>query len=270
MTTVFEGTTDYCAALLDTPKTRKPASSRETATDWIHRILTRWHRQNLSAFPLIRRKQSVQEIRREERCRERVRIRHELHDTLFQGLCSALLLLRRATQEDAEENSAEKMVRLAMHMLDRAMDEGRRALRSDFPATLGHAALEDAFAALWIENEILTDVAARFRVVVIGESVPLPLEVQEQIYMIGREAAVNAILHSRASEIRVEVEYGHAQFRVSVCDNGCGMDSKSMECQADLRLGIPGMRRRAKAIGADLRIQSKLLAGTKVEVCIAF
>jgi signal transduction histidine kinase len=267
MTTGFEGTTNYCGALLNTPG--KSASSRETATVWLRRILTVWRRHNLFAFPLSRRKQSVQEIRREERCRERVRIRHELHDTLFQGLCSALLLLRRATQENAEEDSAGKMVCLALHMLDRAMDEGRRALRNDFSATLGHVALEEAFAALCLGNEFLTDSPARFRVVVIGKSVPIPLEIQEQIYLVGREAVVNASLHSGASEIRVEVEYGRTQLRVWIYDNGCGMDSKSIECQPGSHLGIPGMRRRAKGIGADLRIRSKLLAGTEVEVCVA-
>jgi len=269
MRTGYEGTIDYCAALWATPMTGKSASSRQTATVWIRRILTVWDRHNLTVFPFDRRKQSVQEIRREERCRERVRIRHELHDTLFQGVCSAALLLRQVTQDDAPEDSAGEMVRLALHMLDRAVDEGRRALRSDFSASLGSMTLEEAFAALWLGNESLADSSVRFRVVVIGKSVPIALETQEQIYLVGREAVVNAFLHSGASEIRVELEYGRRLLRVWIYDNGCGMDSKSVECQPGSHLGLPGMRRRAKAIGADLRIRSKLLAGTEVEICVA-
>ena len=45
-------------------------------------------------------------------------------------------------------------------------------------------------------------------------------EIQQQIYLIGREAVVNASRHSNASRIEVKVGYRSPQLQVVVRDNG--------------------------------------------------
>jgi signal transduction histidine kinase len=49
-------------------------------------------------------------------------------------------------------------------------------------------------------------------------------EIQQPIYLIGREAAVNASRHSNASRIEVEVGYRSPQWQV-VRDNGRSVPS---------------------------------------------
>ena len=109
---------------------------------------------------------------------------------------------------------------------------------------------------------------ARFRVIVTGQPKLLKPAIQEQIYLIGREALVNALRHSAASNIEAEVEYFPRQLRVLVRDNGCGMDPKLVTRSRHAHCGLVGMRERAVGIGAQFRIWSRLGAGTEVEISL--
>lgn len=136
--------------------------------------------------------------------------------------------------------------------------------------TIGHApgapaGLEQALCCL--SEEFAPGGSVRFRVIVSGQAKPLKTAIQEQIYLIGREALINALRHSEASSIEAEVEYFPRQLRVLVRDNGCGMDPKLTGGRQAHR-GLVGMRERAASIGAQLRIWSRLGAGTEVEVSL--
>ena len=88
--------------------------------------------------------------------------------------------------------------------------------------------------------------AVRSRILVSGKPRPLAFPVQEQIYWIGREALVSALLHSDATSIEAEVEYLPRGLRLVVRDNGCGMDQQAVQAKRDLHWGLAGMRERAK------------------------
>jgi len=86
--------------------------------------------------------------------------------------------------------------------------------------------------------------------------------------MIGREAVMNALRHSEATKIEVEVQYLRDLLRVLVRDNGCGINPEALQKQSDSHWGLSGMRERAENIGARFDISSRTGAGTEVRVAV--
>ena len=99
-----------------------------------------------------------------------------------------------------------------------------------------------------------------------GTAQPLLPAVRDDIYSVGREALVNALRHSRASKIEVELEYAPAHLRVLIRDNGGGIEPGVLRSGRDGHWGLSGMRERAERIGAKLRIGSSPARGTEVEL----
>jgi signal transduction histidine kinase len=108
----------------------------------------------------------------------------------------------------------------------------------------------------------------RFCILVSGQPTPLRTEVQEQVYLMGREALVNALRHSQATSVEAEVEYSPARLRVLIRDNGCGMDPQTVRSRPDAHWGLVGMSERAASIGACLRLSSRPGLGTEVEISV--
>jgi signal transduction histidine kinase len=93
--------------------------------------------------------------------------------------------------------------------------------------------------------------------------------VLEESYCIGREALINALTHSKGHNVEVEITYDLKQFRLRVRDDGRGFDPKILEDggRPD-HWGLQGMRERTDRIGAQLKIWSRLEAGTEVELIV--
>jgi signal transduction histidine kinase len=104
-------------------------------------------------------------------------------------------------------------------------------------------------------------------VIVQGRDRELRAGIGDEVYRIGREAIVNAFRHSRAGEIETEVEYSATELRISVRDNGCGIDARGVQFGREHR-GLQAMREQAEGIGARLRLLSRVGLGTEVELCV--
>ena len=160
-------------------------------------------------------------IRSEERSRERARIARELHDTLFQGFFAASMLLHNVVEAMPAHSPEHHSLGNALRVIHRVLEEGRAVLR-------GLRASE--FAPTSVERELsgfleqFSTGAVRCQVNVAGRPKQLKPAIQEQINLIGREALVNALLHSEATCIEVEVEYLPRRLRVVVRDNGRGVE----------------------------------------------
>lgn len=205
------------------------------------------------------------DVRLEERRQERARIARELHDTLFQGFVGASMILHRAVDELPADSPNKNLLSRALQIIYRVIDEGRDTLdglrsRVDEPTNL-----EKAFADLGDE---FTPAGAQLRISVMGRPTSLEPAVQQQVYLIGREAVVNALRHSGATTIEADIEYLPSKLRVVVRDNGSGMDPELFESGRNSHWGLVGMHERAKNIGAQLRIWSRKGAGTEVEISL--
>ena len=211
-------------------------------------------------------RERLSRLRLEERRKERLRIARELHDTLFQGFLGASLQLQDAVELLPENSPAKPSLNRALRLMRRVIDEGRDALLGLRSVRIASTSLEQALTSL--RDELAPGEGVTFRVFVTGQPHELTLAVQEQIYMIGREALVNALRHSEATNIEAEVEYLPRRLRVVVRDNGCGIHPDIVRSGRSSHWGLAGMRERAAGIGAQFRVWSRPGAGTEVEISI--
>src|SRR5262249_45618061 len=109
--------------------------------------------------------------------------------------------------------------------------------------------------------------AAVFRAVVEGRARELDPMVLEESFSIGREALLNALAHSGARQVEVEITYDPRAFRLRIRDDGRGIDQEVlMKGGRSGHFGLPGLRERAGRIGADLDLWSRPGAGTEIEL----
>jgi len=113
-------------------------------------------------------------------------------------------------------------------------------------------------------------VSCDFKVAVTGTIRPLHPVVFEELFKIGKEALGNAFWHSEAHSIEAELNYEGSELRIRIRDDGKGIDSTILrQGHRDGHFGLPGMRERAKKVGAHLDVWSRPGAGTEIELRIA-
>jgi signal transduction histidine kinase/ligand-binding sensor domain-containing protein len=205
-------------------------------------------------------------VRFEERLTERTRIAQELHDTLLQGFVSASMQLHVAVEHLPEDSPAKSSLGRVLDLMARVTKEGRNAVRGLRAASSTADDLERAL--LGIPEELAVSLEASYRVISQGEPRLLIPMIRDEVYRIAREAVVNAFRHSGATSIEVEVGYLPRELRVFVRDDGRGIAQPALDSQSDGHWGITGMRERARAVGASVKIRSRPAAGTEVELIV--
>jgi signal transduction histidine kinase/ligand-binding sensor domain-containing protein len=209
----------------------------------------------------------------EARVNERTRIARELHDTLLQSFQG--LMLRFQTVDEMLPDrpiDAKKALEGALDRADEAISEGRDAITDIRTTTLGSRDLAKSITALM--TNLSEELAAgngrsvTFRVLVEGVPRTVRPTLQDEIYRIARESLRNAFCHAQAGHIETEIMYGEF-LRLRFRDDGKGMDPSVVEHGGRSgHWGLPGIRERAKQIGAQLTVWSELGAGTEVELSI--
>jgi signal transduction histidine kinase len=205
------------------------------------------------------------------RLNERTRIARELHDTLLQSVQGLMFSFQAARNLlPGRTDEAIRTLDQAIREGDDAIAEGRDAIQGlrDNPALESN--LEDLLRAAGTEFARSSRKVAEppaFRVVVEGGPRRLSPVLQDEIYRIAREILRNAFYHADASRIEAEIAYDSQFFRLRIRDNGKGIDPKVLEAGARPgHWGLPGVRERAKRIGARLKLWSESGAGTEAEL----
>jgi signal transduction histidine kinase len=212
-------------------------------------------------------------VRVEERVEERTRIARELHDTLlqsFQGLMFSFQAARNLLPGRTEE--ATRTLDGAIRKGDEAIAEGRDAIQGLRANPALESNLEHLLTAAGKELARSSGVDGEppaVRVTVEGVRQPLSPILQDEIYRIAREILRNAFHHAHASRIEAEIAYAPQFFRLRIRDNGKGIDRKVLEEGARQgHWGLPGIRERAKRMGAQLKLLSETGAGTEAELTV--
>ena len=198
-----------------------------------------------------------------------MRIARDLHDTLLQSFHGLLLRFQTVFQLLPERPlEAKEKLESAIEAAAAAITEGRDAVQE-----LRDSATQSNDLALAISTlgqDLATDSAnhrAEFRVAVEGEARNLHPILRDEIYKITAEALRNAFRHAQAGQVEVEIRYDNEQFRLRVRDDGKGIDPAVLSGQgSEGHYGLPGMRERAKIMGAKLTVWSEVDAGTEVEM----
>ena len=119
-----------------------------------------------------------------------------------------------------------------------------------------------------IRREFPEQFEADFRVIVEGAPRSLRPVLCDEFYLIGYEALSNALSHSRASDIEVEVQYAPEYLMVLVRDNGLGIDPNILFSKRAGHYGLSAMKERTERIGGRLRVFSRVGAGTEVQLTV--
>lgn len=194
------------------------------------------------------------------RLEERHRVRRDLHDGVKQDLFAATLHL--ATARAALHGGPDAV----LGYLDEAHNSARRAQRELTaiieqlrPPPVSPLGLPAALAELCERFEQQVQVPVRRDV---ADAVRLPAEVEDALFRIAQEALTNIRRHADAREVAVALSVVDNDARLIIADDGSGPPATD---HPSTGLGLAGMRERAAAIGATIRIQDAA-PGTRIEV----
>ncbi len=196
---------------------------------------------------------------------ERARIARDLHDEVNQALTGLLLRLEAVRAKAPPELRRE--LAETKTLANRAMEELLALSRALRPTALDDLGLRAALAGLVDEVDRGGTIAARFESN--GSLGALPSDVQLVVYRVAQEALSNAVRHSGAGSVRVELSRAPAasggdRIELTVRDDGRGFSFD----EAARGLGLAGMRERALLVGGELRVESRPEVGTRVRLVV--
>jgi PAS domain S-box-containing protein len=197
---------------------------------------------------------------------ERNRMAQEIHDTLAQAFTGIIVHLQAASRKIATDpETAQACITTGGDLARSGLAEARRSVAALRPELLEdgdlYSALERITTQMFSHTNI--DIVCE----VIGETYPLPNEVENNLLRIGQEALTNVFKYAKATAIRIELVYETEQFVLRVKDNGQGFEI-SGHLSVGNGFGLLGMSQRAERIGAQLAIHSQLGQGTEIVVSV--
>ncbi len=202
--------------------------------------------------------------------RERVRIARDVHDELGSKLTRISYLSELALQEEAPSRQSVRSIAQTIHDLLQTLDEIVWAVDPQNDTLENLAAYLGQYASEYLQS---TSVECEVN---ISPNLPvysLTAETRHNLFLAFQEALSNALRHSRATRLRVDMAQASQCFRITIQDNGQGFDcvlgrNKSNNGAAD-RLGKAGnglvnMRERMANIGGEACIESQAHQGTTI------
>jgi PAS domain S-box-containing protein len=189
--------------------------------------------------------------------KEREAISRELHDELGQTLTALRMdcAWLESHLRDAGDKGLER-ASIMRELIDKTIDDVSRMAFQLRPGILDDLGLVDAVESLIRDYERRTDIDYVFD----GADVPeLERTKATAVYRIIQEGITNAVRHSGANQIIVDMRTENGYLRVDVRDNGRGMREGGA---GQTGFGIPGMQERADIVGGELRMHSRPGKGT--------
>jgi signal transduction histidine kinase len=162
------------------------------------------------------------------------------------------------------EGKAKEQLEKTLERADQAIAEGRSAVYDLRSSATAANDLSEAVNA--VANELSAEDAAEFSLVVEGQPRDLHPIIRDEVYRISREALRNAFRHAHARHIEVEISYAERVFRLRIRDDGGGIPADILEKGRPGHYGLPGLRERARQVGADLSIWSREDTGTEIDL----
>lgn len=201
----------------------------------------------------------------EAEIQERSRIGRELHDGLGQMLSVARLNISVIQQKAALTPERRKeLLESAILSVDKAFYELRDISRNLAPAVLMEKGLGNAI------NELTEQVNKSGRIKVHLETFGLHESVdnliENTVYRAGQELLNNAIKHSNASEIFLQLVKNDSELTMIVEDNGIGFDAEKV-----LILnggGLRNIRSRVENLGGNMFVDTMINRGTIITIVI--
>lgn len=193
---------------------------------------------------------------------ERKRIAQEFHDTLEQDLAGIAMRLDVAA-ERARDDASRTVLESQRALLERLRSDTHDFLWDLRDPARHNGSLRESLDEQVTYMRSLGAAAIRFRAT--GAASPVSPFVQHHLLRIVREAVTNAVKHSRAHALDIQLSMQDGEATIEITDDGLGFD---VDARGNVpgHFGIRGMRERARRINAALAIQSHTGGGTTVRV----
>jgi signal transduction histidine kinase len=186
---------------------------------------------------------------------ERTRLARDLHDGLGSMLTGVKFSLNDMKQGVTLEAIDVERFDNILNMMDESIRELRRVAHNMMPESLRRYGLKAA----------LTDFCNSFPLINMsyyGDESRIDSNLEVMIYRIIHELINNAMKHSGASKILVQVVQEIDRIAITIEDNGCGFEP-SDEAKG---MGLQNIRTRVAAYNGNLMLDSKVGTGTEVNV----
>ncbi|UCC65543.1 MAG: sensor histidine kinase [Anaerolineae bacterium] len=198
---------------------------------------------------------------------DRERIGRELHDGIIQNIYAAGLSLEHTQHVVAESpDQAQRQIRSVMDTLNRTIQDIRSYIFDLRVAEETHeleAVLEN------LVHDLRLDTLLDVELEVVGAPCCAPnTQLTAHLTQIAREALSNVVQHAQARRVLVSLQYEGDQIRLSVADDGRGMQVGEVDGDGQTGHGIANMRARARLMGGDLSLASGPGRGTRAEVTV--
>jgi signal transduction histidine kinase len=197
---------------------------------------------------------------------ERERISRELHDRALQLLSTARLRLdmcQRQLPDDA--TTLKKDLLVVEENLDRAITELRNILtENQIDGELQIGSLERRLKEELDIFRARSGFKLDFQCAIGAHNLPAPVE--RELYFTLREGVLNAVRHSRATELHLSLSQTTKSCEARLRDNGVGFTVAAAE--GSNHYGLRGMKERIRKIGGTLNLQTVPGQGTEIHISV--
>jgi signal transduction histidine kinase len=201
---------------------------------------------------------AVEHVRAAAIADERERVAREVHDSIAQAFIGINMLL------SAVPGAASEVVKKARCLALHGLQESRRAIHALLPAPLMSRPFGEAVRRM---ASIAVPPQMRLEVESTGDWSALPPESACELFRMVQEAVNNAIKHSRAARLRIDLSCTDREAVALIDDDGRGFNVSGCH---DAGFGLVSMRQRAACSGGRVDIVSSPDRGTQVFISIAF
>ncbi len=215
----------------------------------------------------VAKQRSDREARRLSIMEERTTLAHELHDSLAQTLASLrfqVRLLEDLLQQETDNEAACKDVQRIRGGLDEAHTELRELLNS-FRAPIDQRGLVSALEKVVERFGRETGIHVLFQ----NECREPSLSSAEEMQMlrVAQECLANIRKHAQAHTVRVLLSCrSNGLYSLLIEDDGVGFEDAAKQGRPGEHIGLSIMEERARRLGGNLRIESEIGEGTRVEL----
>lgn len=197
-------------------------------------------------------------LRRVAIVEDRQRIARDLHDSVIQDIFATGLALQSLASRMTDPETT-VLLDQAIDTLDHSVNALRSYVFELRESTRGPLGLDERLQQL--VSRMGATYPARVELNIEGEA---PDEWDEELVILATEALSNALRHSHAANVEVELAITASYLTLRIVDDGDGFDLGA----GRLGMGLSNMAARAQALGGWLTVESKPGEGTVVEAQI--
>lgn len=195
---------------------------------------------------------------------ERRRLSRELHDSVGQALIAIKLTLEGST--DRSDSQMRATVDVAKKMVDETIDEVRRVSNALLPAALDEFGIISALRARCEEMARIAGMKITFHSE--GNLDHLDKKSKTYLYRIAQEGINNAIKHSHAESLLINLHRDDQKVELTITDDGKGFNFVPDETR--LHQGLQNIRERVSILNGSFNLESQPQQGTRLKISIPY